>query len=507
MSAWDEDVIVVHRAELPLWVQPQLQGFCPGHLHIKGLESLWLRLEDGTRVEGPPDPEQPVATAWKEGLYRHEPPVSEPTARWADRLEGQPVRAQGTGMGVLIDVLRGAQGVRALWWAHEERVLCLANRVPNEARIESVGEGFALWVDPRVGTAELLAPQERRGWRVALPSRLASGIQGQWSLGASRYLWAVPELGLMVFACHSAIVWMEFSAVRALSRLSEVRWRTVEHHPLADFSARVGGEVVFVSPTRVMVNLDDLNQLRLPALPGLERGQRVVLVGRLSAASGMARYLWLEHGGARLRLVEDTVGEERGAVESRTLGKAPAKKRATSKPAASSYTALAPWLRQSLRLSLPEEPEAVRDLLHTAVGPDTTPEQALEGEQLVEVMVVHLAERLHEGGAVLHEARFANETDDLVGELREAVAPWGVSPRHVAGTEPWELVEDTLPGRSVRLAMEDPAGEATDFINATLQQKRADGRLYRIAVDERTLWLALSRTDAKRLGKLGIECE
>jgi hypothetical protein len=399
-------------------------------------------------------------------------------------------------VGVLIEVLRGLLRVRALWWAHEEQVLSLVHRLSWADALASLGEGHGLRVNREWGTAELLAPHERRSWRVALPSWMASAIQGR-DMACFLDLWAVPELGVLVFACPHAAGWMELEALHALPRHPEVRWRTVDHHPLEEASARMGGEVVFTGPTRVMVNLDDQNQARLPLLPGLERGQRVVLEGRRTVALGMAHYLWLEHGGERLRLVEDAPGEERAPVEQHALGK-PARKRT------SSYGELAPRLRRRLRLALPEEPEAVKHLLHTAVGPGTVPEQTLTAEQLFDVVVAHLSERLHEGGAVLYHARLAHAPEALVGGLREAVEPFGVRPRYVAGTEPWELVDDTLPGHTARLAMKSPVSEAVGFINACLREKGSDARLYLILGDTHSLWLALSQSDATHLARLRL---
>jgi hypothetical protein len=310
-------------------------------------------------------------------------------------------------------------------------------------------------------------------------------------------LWAVPELGVLVFACHRAIAWMELEALHTLPRHPEVRWRTVDHHPVEDVSARMGGEVVFRGPTRVMVNLDDQNQVQLPPLPGLERGQRVVLEGRRAVALERAHYLWLEHGGKRLRLTADAPGEERASVEPRALGR-PARKRATS------YSELAPRLRQWLRLALPEEPEAVKHLLHTAVGPGTLPEQTLTTEQLVDVVVTHLSERLHEGGVLLYHARLIHAPEELMGRLREAVAPFGLGPRYVSGTEPWELVDDTLPGHTARLAMKSPVSEAVGFINWCLREKGSDARLYPIHCYPHTLWLALSQSDATHIHRLRL---
>ena len=326
MSPPEASDLVLHRAVLPYATHPTLQGFAPGHLHLAGLEALWVRLEDGTRVDKPRGPLQTVET-------RFEPlpePSTELTRPWEAQLEGDALsRHQDTGAGFLLEGSPQARSGRTLWWAHEGQVHPLVGRVPWEVRIESVGQGHGVWVDPKAGTLELLAPQERRRWRVALPAWLSEGIRALWRGNLYRFLWSVPELGVLVFSSHYAIAWVALEALQTLPHAPEVCWRTVEHHPLADLSARMGGEIVFTGATSVVVNLEDQTQLRLPPQKGLSSGQRVFLVGRLSSASGRAEYLWLEHGGQRWRLAPEPPGAERFPVESRALGKA-AKKRARS---------------------------------------------------------------------------------------------------------------------------------------------------------------------------------
>jgi hypothetical protein len=440
----------------------------------------WVSLATGA-LAGAPGTHRELACAWEAGW--HEWPA-EPLVRRRElerRLGRFVVRTQAGPTGLLVDHRRGAAEVRCLWWVVGDEQQLLLERIAEEDRIERVGDAHAVWVvvkDKALRWLPLFGGPVRS---VPLPGWLSSRLS--WSVGAPRNLVALPDQGVLVFSLDGGLAVVPLPPLEAAMAAEKLVWRVREAYPLADLSVRMTGEVVWGN----LVTLENGDQTTLPF--SCPRGEKLTFVGRLSANSGAATFLFVERDGKLAPLAPAPRDEEVAVSEA---GLPRTKPRVSGRARARSFSAEANWLGKALRFELPEG-EAAADLVFSATR--KTPGDGLTASEWCSVLVARLGPKLREGGVMVLEVDFANETDDVLGEFAELVRPLGLELRDEPG------VNALTAGKAHH---DIDLLEVSRLVNARLAARGIEAAVIARVLDTRTLFLAAAGSDLARLGKIGL---
>jgi hypothetical protein len=433
-------------ARLGLRARPVVVASGEAALCLAGeMGDQWLDARTGERLSCAPTNPRPEALAWCAGLAGHPAPDSVDIGRWEPQIEGTAIRAQGSGDGALVDVVRGAHEVRGLWWIHQGRVWRARDRLGLATRVEVVAPGVAALLDPGKGEIELLfAAEEREDLGLPLPNWLAQEMD--WSGVAYRELWALPAAGLLAISLRNAVGWLPLAALASLAADDEVQWSTRVVWPDGDPDRRVRGKVAIAHPLRTAIDLAGGRRLVLRGrTPALAKGESVQLVGHLHGSGSGATYRWLQRGRDEPFEIHP-VG---------TPGPSNTVVRAIRSPVRRAPTRCEQRLRaglQSLRAAglLAELSDRDLDEIVDGLAAHLDEEELPDCEDFVAALDTYFsdpargADRARSEGYLRHDWRFGQETDGVVAELAA-----------LAGGEPLlrqlEIGEDF-----VRLA--DPAG-------------------------------------------------
>jgi hypothetical protein len=380
-----------------------------GAVCVDAKADLWLSLGDGRKVATPSTAPTTVPTAWEPGLYGYEAPASvavpQPAAR---QMKGEVVRAQAAGKSVLVDTVRGNTDTRAIYWVTDERAAMIRDRVPDRVRVEAIGDGRAVLVDADARILDFLTLNEPDA-RVPLPSWLSL----PWHLGAARYMWSLPDEGVLVLESERALVWAKREELVGARRSDVVEWVPQQVVPQADMRARIEGKVLFVSPSMTLIQAGS-QRVTIKAQTSCTKNDSVVVEGSLWDGAFMTLQ---RTDGTTLRIAPfPEYQTERAAVEAAT----PARQAGLGGPERKRVT------------------KALDDLRVYGIGRDLTGharDELLDGidvsgravpEIVFEVLTLYYQEGDNDARAVAegylsHDWRFGQETDDVVAELSARV--------------------------------------------------------------------------------------
>jgi hypothetical protein len=364
--------------------------------------------------------------------------------------------------------------------AGDEQHLVL-ERVAEEDRIERVDDAHAAWVAVKDKALRWLPLTGGPVRSVPLPRWLSARMS--WSGGAARNLVALPDQDVVVFVLDGGLAVVPLRPLGAAMAGEKLIWRVREASPLADLSVRMTGEVVWGD----LVTLENGDQTTVPF--ACARGEKLTFVGRLSANSGAATFLFVERDG-KLTALAPAPRDEEVPVSEAALPRP--KQRGSGRARARSWNAEAKWLGEALGLELPEG-EAGADLVFSATRRAT--DDALTPSDWCAVLVARLGPRIREGGVMVLEVDFADETDDVVGEFAELVRPLGLELRDEPG------VTALTAGKAHH---DIDLLEVSRFVNARLAARGIEAAVLARVLDTRTLFLAAAGSNLAWLGKIGL---
>lgn len=221
------------------------------------------------------------------------------------------------------------------------------------------------------------------------------------------------EVDTLVIHAKRCVWWMSMAQLMALTQLdgsTRVRWRIRTVRPTGDRSARDEGVVLMSKYGRTNIRVGG-RSITLGATP-LEAGERVTLVDRLMDANGILRYRAIERAnGERIELDVPAAEDDERIEETTAVSGLGRVERVATIPESQRRV-----VEAMQREGLLEELTPAR---HASLATPSEWSPGATARPLLDVLDRYYDSeaRAVADGYIAHDARFRDETDDVVAEL------------------------------------------------------------------------------------------
>jgi len=450
-----------------------------------GFDGTWLAVETGENTAAPPSP-TPVTNRYDDMKALRPSDIHEPWAIALAPHADHVVRVQDAGAAKLVEVVRGPNHVRSLWWCSGTTVACARKRLASRVCAEVLADGVAVLFDPDARRLELF---RARAVDAAVAVDLPSVIEPVEYPGHERVLAALRPAGVLVIQGHKRSCWMRIGELLAAEDATQIEWDVTWCFPGADPAARLTGTVTMCRygvtnvqfPGRKLQLHDDL---------GAPVGTTVTLVGRLWDTLGAVQYREIEFPDGSRRPMS------RVPVMATTL---------TSKV-------------ERIRVVTPEveiPAELIREVralrAEGLLGDMTDDElvsyvEGIDHTNIVEIVLRYYEhdelgrERARGDRFLVHDGRFEQETDDVIAELCELIGEplfvqLGVDRAAIRVRGP--RGDETIEVGSL--------GDVVSHVNAVLGENGHAARIVGLLTgDDRHAYFALPADRVARLREAGV---